>query len=73
MLKSHNTTVPVNPDQFIKNFNSDQIQKVLADCNVKTANTYEQWQKVDVKVKTRSGDEKIKKKINNENNAQRGV
>ena len=34
MLKTHNKTVPVNPELFIKNFSSDEIQKLLYTCKV---------------------------------------
>ena len=34
MLKTHNKTVPVNPELFIKNFSSNEIQKLLDTCKV---------------------------------------
>ena len=62
MLKTHNKTVPVNPELFIKNFSSDEIQKLLDTCKV-TSYSYEEWQKVKVNIKTRSGEEKVKEKM----------
>ena len=62
MLKTHNKTVPVNPALFIKNFSSDEIQKLLNTCKV-TSYSYEEWQNVKVNIKTRSGEEKVKEKM----------
>ena len=62
MLKTHNKTVPVNPELFIKNFSSDETQKLLDTCKV-TSYSYEEWQKVKLSIKTRSGEEKVKEKM----------
>ena len=62
MLKGYDNLVQSNPDVFTKNLSSDDIQKIFNKCNVKMYE-YEEWQKMDVKVKTRSGEEKVKKNM----------
>ena len=62
MLRNFNESVQANPDTFIKHFDSDDIQKRFDGCKVATYD-YEEWQKVEVKVKIRSGGEKTKKKM----------
>ena len=61
MLRNLNKSVQANPDTFIKHFDSDDIQKLFDGCKVTTYD-YEEWQKVEVKVRTRSGEEKTKNK-----------
>lgn len=62
MLKTLQKTVQTNPDTFIKQTSDDDIKKILQNCKVKKYE-YEEWQKVDVQVKTKSGEEKTKKKM----------
>ena len=62
MLRNLNKSVHANLDKFIKHFDSDDIQKLFDGCKVTTYD-YEEWQKVEVRVKTRSGEEKSKKKM----------
>ena len=62
MFRNLNKSVQANPDTFIKHFDSDDIQKLLYGCKVTTYD-YEKWQKVEITVKTRSGEEKTKKKM----------
>ena len=61
MLRNLNKSVQANPDTFIKHFDSGDIQKLFDCCKVTTYD-YEEWQKVEVNVKTRSGEEKNKEK-----------
>ena len=50
MLKDYDKTVQTNPDAFIKTFSSGDIKNLLDSCKV-NSHDYEEWQKVDVKVK----------------------
>ena len=50
MLKYYDKTVQINPDAFIKTFSSGDIKNLLDSCEV-NSHDYEEWQKVDVKVK----------------------
>ena len=50
MLKNYDKTVQTNPDAFIKTFSSGDIKNLLDSCKV-NSHDYEEWQKVDVKVK----------------------
>ena len=50
MLKDYDKTVQTNPAAFIKTFSSGDIKNLLDSCKV-NSHDYEEWQKVDVKVK----------------------
>lgn len=63
ILKTHNKRIPSHPDIFIKNFiSNDNIQTICHSYTV-TENNYEEWQKVKVVCKSKSGEKKIKKKM----------
>ena len=62
MLKDYDKTVQTNPDAFIKTFSSGDIKNLLDSCKV-NSHDYEEWQKVDVKVKRDQKRLKQRKKV----------
>ena len=63
MKKTHNTHVQSNPKVFIKRLSSDgNISEIFEACKA-TEYNYDKWEKVRIKIKSRSGEERTKKKV----------
>lgn len=61
--KTHNTHVQSNPKVFIKRLSSDgNISEIFEACKA-TEYNYDKWEKVKIKIKSRSGEERTKKKV----------
>ena len=63
MLKKKNKAVPSHPDVFRKTFQTQEdITNIFKKCDVKQF-SYEQWKKVPVTIKSKSGEEKVIQKM----------
>jgi len=62
-LKRQSNLIPSHPDVFIKSFKTeDEILNILNECSNKEF-SYEEWKKVPIEIKSRSGEVKTIKKV----------